>query len=156
MVEQLGDPNKKRRNIIIALGAFLVLLGLFLIFGFNIAGSTRPIKEVADKFNPGSTWKFESESVRPPRFFCLDGGSCPQLYRHWTSPYFNLSELESSIRDTGWNYKSDTSCSITDTPRKEEDSICWIDAYNEKYSMDLYVVAKENNTVELTLYIMPQ
>ncbi len=156
MVERIGNPNR-RRSIITVVGiVLLVLVGLFLVFGLNISGSTKPIKDIADKFDPGSGWQFEDEDVRPPRFFCLDGGSCPQLYHRWTSTQFNSVELFNRVEAAGWNYSKRDGCESLAPNSKKDSILCWVDAHNDKYVMDLWVENRENNTVELTLYIKPK
>lgn len=74
--------SKTFKTVGIAVGVVLVIIAAIVVWGF-MPGSTKDLQRIADQFMPESSWTLESESVRPYRAICLDGG-CDELSKRWT------------------------------------------------------------------------
>lgn len=98
---------------------------VIIIFMFIYQGSTRPILDVANKFNPGVGWKLESERVEPPRIVCLNSVSCPSVHRVWvTENNIEKIDMVSYLKEAGWSQDVKGDCVVHNNVSGTGTSVC--------------------------------
>lgn len=138
MNERMGmSVAKKITIIVVSIVIILMVIVAFLLFW---RGSPKGILSVANKFQAPSSWKLESEMVRPPAFTCLDGGTCPEVYRAWIPDKpVAKSDFSEALRKSGFNFAIEDSC----TPPKNSfgDSVPLCDAGGQvdKFQVDFWL-----------------
>lgn len=99
---------KKITITAVGIAITLVTSVMFLIFW---RGSPNEILSVANNFQPPSSWKLESEMVRPPAFTCLDGGTCPEVTRLWvTDKKVSHEELKKILQTSNLDLTIEGDC----------------------------------------------
>lgn len=150
--------SEKIKKIWITAATIVVILAVLIaIFLNNVSGSTKPIKEVADQFQPPTSWKLDYERVTPPRFMCLDGGSCPEIARAWRLESTSFKELRDILKQTSWTYEFDDECKAMDI-RLKDPSIefpCSVDASTKDYYAQLYI-EHPSDKLTATIFIRPR
>jgi len=109
----------------------LVIIGLPILL--VMPGSTKPIREVADRFQPPSSWELVRENIEPPRLFCL-GVDCNELSREWRiSEPITLTELHEIVQPTGWSYEHSGDCETLGVSEKDDgrEFLCTITFHGE-------------------------
>lgn len=107
--------GKKILKIGVIVAGVVVLIGAIGVGAFLYA--TRPlntdnIEAVANRFEPGTSWKRTSNNVQPPSRVCLSG-KCDTLSRKWTRKEpIEKSEYIELLDKTGWNYQLPDNCSV--------------------------------------------
>jgi hypothetical protein len=102
---------KTFKKVVVILGGLIVLLIASLIFIFNWEGSSKDIVSVADQLKVPSSWKLESEMIRPPRMVCLDGGACPEVARTWTvDGQLSTKDLDKILKDSNFSFPIKGDC----------------------------------------------
>lgn len=109
--------SKLKRGLITT-GIIVALILGWLIFVYFWEGSTKPILAVADKFQPGSAWILEQETIRAPRIVCESiDVECPYVGKSWRSETVNqltYEQLNFLLNTTGWqiNLERQTNCGM--------------------------------------------
>lgn len=103
-----AQAKKKQRRKLTRLQKWLIAGVIFVVIFIGISallltpGSTKPIRKVADRFQPSSDWTLASERVTPPQIFCIGDNPCPSLYRKWDIPQIvSKQELQRIINQSG-------------------------------------------------------
>ena len=146
-----------KKLTITAVGFAIILIAIvtFLIFW---RGSPNEILSVADKFQPPSSWKLESEMVRPPAFTCLDGGTCPEVARTWmVNGRINEQEFNELIQDAGWQFPQVKKCTLPSNAFGKSVSLCSTEGIDKKYSVAVWLVEDSSSHQQtIVLNVRPE
>lgn len=138
-MKQQKKSWSKKKIIIVAIASLAIAFVIYVLT-INISGSTKPIREVADKFQPPSDWQLIQEEIVPPRIVCWDsysGKVCPEISRSWEFKSFNLTQIQKLLDATGWSYRLEGRCSETAMDIKDNaELLCFSHTINGSY--DLY------------------
>lgn len=136
--------SKQKRNwkigsaIIIA---FFALIISFLIWFFYV-GSTKEIVAIADQFKPDPAWQLKSETIEPPRSFCLDV-ECPSVSRKWKiGNLLNRDEFAKLVHFSGWNFDINGNCVLEDKNRYSDSiEVCSASGTDKGYKISITVTS---------------
>jgi hypothetical protein len=131
---------KTFKKVVIILGSLIVLAIAGLIFIFSWVGSPKEIVLVADQLKVSSSWKLESEMIRPPRMVCLDGGTCPEVSRVWkVSNDLSPQQFTNLVRESNWNFPIDGKCVLPKNAFGKDVSICSAEGLDKKYHVAIWL-----------------
>lgn len=159
MMKQMdGHMSIAKKIAFIVAGIVVVLIAAvaFLLFWH---GNTKEILSVADKFRPSSSWKLESELVRPPAFTCLNGGTCPEVSRSWEiKDSLTKQQFTSLIRSSGWMFSIEGDCTLPKNSFGEDVSICSAEGVDNNYNVAIWLDENSSppNQQKIVLSVRPE
>lgn len=128
------------KKITITVAGIIILLIAVIAFLVLWRGSSKEILSAANKFQAPSSWKLESEMVRPPAFLCLDGGTCPEVSRTWTvDDEINEQKLNNLIEKTGWHLPQVNQCTLPQNASGKSVTLCSTEGTVKKYSIAVWL-----------------
>lgn len=138
---------KSFKKIAIILGSLLAILFISLAFMLFWEGNTKEIISVADEFKAPSSWRLKSEMIRPPKVVCLDGGTCPEVARLWTSDkQLTKEDFDKILKDSGFTFPIKGDCLAPSN--SAGDSIYLCDASGVVRNFDVSISISENSTTQ--------
>lgn len=118
----------------------VIVLAAGFFFLFIYQGSSKPIEDVADQFQPDKSWQLVDNRVVPPTFTCLEA-NCPSVHRSWKiGKNLTKDEFQRLLDDSGWDFAIEGTCvaesRVTGTPG----TVCSAHGERNGYQIEVEVV----------------
>lgn len=145
---------KKVTITIASIAVILIAVVAFLLFWH---GSPKEILSVANKFQAPSSWRLESELVRPPAFTCLDGGTCPEVHRSWIpNEPISRDGFSDTLRKSGFNFVIKDSCKLSKNISGDSVPLCDASGQIGTFQVDFWLNENtDTNQQRLVLEVRP-
>lgn len=136
--------KKHAKKIIISLISVVVLIVVWVAW-LAIPDDTKQLEELANKFEPDSSWKEEGKYINPGRHICLEG-NCDSLYYAW-SDEGNLTgdDLLNFINRAGFNFDVNGDCNPETAPAGSGATVCTAEGESGDYHIAVDVTKANDN-----------